>query len=76
MMTIFEEDFDSDFLGRQRRHHLHRHLFSLRLIATVLKPNLHLLFGEFESAGEVGSLGAGQVALVAEPTLELEDLRV
>lgn len=46
------------------------------LVAAVLKPDLHLVRSEFEGGRQVLSLRGGQVALLLEAPLQLEDLRL
>ena len=46
------------------------------LVAAVLEPDLHLVRGEFEGGRQVLALRGGQVALLLEAPLQLEDLRL
>lgn len=48
----------------------------LALVAAVLEPDLHLVRGEFEGGRQVLPLRGGQVALLLEAPLQLEDLRL
>ena len=73
---VSEQHLDGYLLSRGRGHHIHGHLLSLSLIASVLEPDFHLLFGELEGRGQVGSLWSGEVPLVSESPLQLEDLCV
>lgn len=67
---------------RWRRVVLSRHLQRLvlplpfALVAAVLEPDLHLVRGEFEGGRQVLPLRGGQVALLLEASLQLEDLRL
>ena len=51
-----------------------QHQLALGLVASVLEPDFHLRLGEAQRLRELGALGAGQVALPAETTLQLEHL--
>lgn len=46
----------------------------LALVAAVLEPDLHLVGGEFEGGGQVLAFWGGEVALLLEAALQLEDL--
>ncbi|TNN37005.1 hypothetical protein EYF80_052835 [Liparis tanakae] len=48
----------------------------LALVAAVLEPDLHLVGGELQGAGQVLALRRGQVALLLEAPLQLEHLRL
>lgn len=58
--------------------HLQRLVLPLpfALVATVLEPDLHLVRGEFKGGRQVLALRGGQVALLLEASLQLEDLRL
>lgn len=47
---------------------------SLRLVSTILKPNLDLCFGQFESGCQICSLWSGKILLKGESPLQLKDL--
>ena len=49
---------------------------SFALVAAVLEPDLHLVRGELQGGGQVLPLRRGQVALLLEAPLQLEDLRL
>lgn len=69
---------DSPWRGRMvlLPGHLQRFVLALAfaLVAPVLKPDLHLVGGEFERGGQVLPLRRRQVALLLEASLQLEDL--
>ena len=62
----------------RRVHHVGRlqlrRQLPLPLVASVLKPDLHLRLGEMERRRETGALRARQIALHVERRLELEHL--
>lgn len=78
-LPVPDQDRDGD-APRRRRVVLARRLqgFVLSLpfafVAAVLEPDLHLVGGEFEGGRQVLALRRGQVALLLEASLQLEDL--
>ena len=51
-------------------------LATFRFVPSILKPYFHLGLSQFQHGREAGSLRAGEVLLLAETSLEFEDLRV
>ncbi len=80
-LPISDQHRHGDAPGRRRvvlPRRLQRLVLSLpfALVAAVLEPDLYLVRGEFEGGRQVLALGGGQVALLLEAPLQLEDLRL
>lgn len=81
-LPVAHQHRHGDAPRRRRRVQLARRLqglvlpLPLALVAAVLEPDLHLVGGELEGGGQVLALGGGQVALLLEAPLQLEDLRL
>lgn len=60
---------------RAARPFVVRRQLPLELVASVLEPDLHLGLGQVERAGELGSLGYGEVLLLAKLALQGQQLR-
>lgn len=64
------------FRCRGRRHQVGGHLAAFCLIPAVLEPDLDLSLCELQGGRQVRPLRPGQVPLVVEAALQLEDLRM
>lgn len=64
------------FRCRGRRHQVGGHLAAFRLVSAILEPDLDLSLCELQGGRQVRPLRPGQVPLVVEAALQLEDLRM
>jgi len=76
-LVVPHQNFHRHFLSRRcRRHQIGGHLSAFRLVPAVLEPDLDLCLCELQRGRQVRPLRPGEVPLVVEAALQLEDLGV